>query len=124
MNKYIRKKNSDDKTIHIFTEALWSRGDMEYCAAPGQEEIAPPVEVVEEEPEIEAPEPDEYDKEEIAKEDDRLFKIKAALASIPQSKWGKLLGGKYILPKVAEVSEIAGFKVSVEELKAIVGEAK
>lgn len=53
---------------------------------------------------------------------DRATVIRAAIAQIPVESYGKPVGGKPALPKVAEVSALAGFKVSADEILAIVKE--
>lgn len=48
--------------------------------------------------------------------DERLAKIKAAIAQIPVENYGKAAAGRPALPKVGDVSTLAGFKVSAAEI--------
>jgi len=51
---------------------------------------------------------------------DRLEIIKAAIAQIPVESYGKSIGNKPALPKVKDVSDLAGFKVSAAEILDII----
>ena len=51
----------------------------------------------------------------------RLAKIKEAIAQIPVEEYGVPTMGRPAMPKVAKVSELAGFKVSVDEIVAAMG---
>ena len=51
---------------------------------------------------------------------DRLEIIKAAIAQIPVEAYGKSIGNKPALPKVKDVSDLAGFKVTAAEILGII----
>lgn len=49
---------------------------------------------------------------------ERLAKIVAAIKQIPVEKYGQPAGGRPAMPKVGDVSDIVGFKVSAAEITA------
>ena len=60
---------------------------------------------------VEVPDaPDDMDGE------DRIAKIRAAIATIPVENYGQPYAGKPAMPKVADVSAAAGFKVYADEI--------
>lgn len=54
-------------------------------------------------------------------EEDRAVKILAAIQAVPKETWSQMFGGKYSVPKVADVSAAAGFKVSAQEIRQAIG---
>jgi len=59
-------------------------------------------------------------KEALEGEFGRLEIIKAAIAQIPVESYGKPIGNKPALPKVKDVSDLAGFKVTAAEILDII----
>jgi hypothetical protein len=119
--KFLKKKKVHgqlaDPTIFIFTEALFARGDMEIVDenVPAQ----PEDDSLKAENERLKAEVDRLTKElELLNVGDRDEKIKAAIAAIPKEQWGNSPAGSF--PKVGDVSEKAGFKVTAAEIKAII----
>lgn len=125
--KFLRRKGTDGP-IHIYTDLLFARGDMEVVdnlEAP-KEEKGSEVEkltLMYEERLATLRHENAQLKERITELEghiegaDRLAKIKSAIAEIPQEQWGNSPAGS--LPKVGDVSEKVGFKVSAAEIKSV-----
>ena len=140
--KYLRQ--IDTGRIYIFDAKIAERADMEAYEMPEEEvkdekvteEVTEPnVEMVEE-PVVD----DEKTKlleevaalqaqlkqqetvEEAPDGDDRIEKIKAAIATIPVENYGSPYAGKPAMPKVADVSAAAGFKVYADEIGLVMSE--
>lgn len=58
------------------------------------------------------------DAPDFAAAEERIEKIKAAIKTIPLESYGKPRMGLPAMPKVADVSEAAGFRVTVDEVAA------
>ena len=144
--KYLRQ--IDTGRIYIFDAKIAERADMEAYEMP-EEEVKRekvPEEVTDEvtEPNVEMVEEpvvdDEKTKlleevaalqaqlkqqetvEEAPDGDDRIEKIKAAIAMIPVENYGSPYAGKPAMPKVADVSAAAGFKVYADEIGLVMSE--
>lgn len=127
--KFLKKKGDPDHIYHIYTDALMARGDMEAFepklgparSASGislllntaaQNVTEPANEPIPTEEQVTIIESVEVPA------DDRLDAIKKAILTIPVENYGKPGMGRPAMPKVKEVSEICGFKVSVDEVAA------
>lgn len=113
--KYVRQTTTG--RIYPFSIFKAQRDDMEPYEMPaGEAEASKEIaEVAQVEESFSAPESGTGD-------DERREKINAAIAQIPIENYGKPTMGKPALPKVAEVSALAGFKVSAEEILTFVKE--
>lgn len=124
--KYLRQK--DTGRIYVYRENLAGRADMEAYEMPVKEAApaAPPADHIVDAPNmIDAPIPEDPQPAESASGsivDDRKVLIKGAISKILPEEYGKPAMGRPAMPKVAQVSQILGFKVSAEEiLKAMEG---
>lgn len=54
-------------------------------------------------------------------EDDRIAKIKAAIATLPTDAFGKPFGGKPAMPRVSAVTDAVGFRVTVQDIEKAMG---
>lgn len=131
--KYLRQK--DTGRIYVYRENLAGRADMEPYEMPVKEEApGPPVEttaatlavaVMAPAAPVNTPAPEGTPPAESASGsvvDDRKALIKGAISMILPEEFSKPAMGRPAMPKVAQVSQILGFKVSAEEiLKAMEG---
>jgi len=112
--KYLKQTTTG--RIYPFSPFKANRDDMEPYEMPAEEAAAPVAggkakDIVE---------PQEETKAVLAGEFDRLEIIKAAIAQIPVESYGKPIGNKPALPKVKDVSDLAGFKVTAVEILDII----
>ena len=112
--KYLKQTTTG--RIYPFSPFKANRDDMEPYEMPVEETPAPVT--VEKPKDIVVPQ--DETKEVLEGEFDRLEIIKAAIAKIPVESYGKSIGGKPALPKVKDVSDLAGFKVTAAEILDII----
>lgn len=102
MTEYVRKRGTNE--IFVKTEYLMKRGDMEPCDGPN----SPPVKTVA----VPAAKPT------------REATIREAVAKIDVKDYAKASFGRPAMPRIATVSEIAGFEVTKEEIAEAMGATK
>jgi hypothetical protein len=136
--KYLRQIGTG--RIYVYSDIKAKRADMEPYEMPVEEETIVPPEQLDElmkeefsEP-VEEPAPDDYPEPpeepvtEPTPEDavpegfsppiSRLEFVKEAISKILPEEFSKPMGGRPAMPKVAQVSELAGFKVTAAEIIA------
>ena len=112
--KYLKQTTTG--RIYPFSPFKANRDDMEPYEMPVEETPVPVT--AEKAKDIGVPQ--EETKEALEGEFDRLEIIKAAIAQIPVEAYGKSIGNKPALPKVKDVSDLAGFKVTAAEILGII----
>jgi len=112
--KYLKQTTTG--RVYPFSPFKANRDDMEPYEMPAEEAPAPVAaekvkDIVVPPQETKAPSGEEIKRLEI---------IKAAIAKIPVESYGKPIGNKPALPKVKDVSDLAGFKVTAVEILDII----
>jgi len=112
--KYLKQTTTG--RVYPFSPFKANRDDMEPHEMPAEEAIAP-VAAEKAKDIVVPPQETKVPSDEAIK---RLDIIKAAIAQIPVESYGKSIGNKPALPKVKDVSDLAGFKVSAAEILDII----
>ena len=112
--KYLKQTTTG--RIYPFSPFKANRDDMEPYEMPVEETPVPVT--AEKAKDIVVPQ--EETKKSPVVDAARLEIIKAAIAKIPVESYGKSIGGKPALPKVKDVSDLAGFKVTAAEIMDII----